>query len=539
MGPLVLALALAADPVTLDQLLNRSAWYLDYFIDQFENVVAEEDDMQDANSPMPTFLPFAGGGGRGGGPVGAPPSTSDVARARHRDLRSDFLLVKSPETLDLIPFRDVIAVDGVPVRDREERLARLFLNPTKDAMAHARAVSEEGARYNIGNMRTTLGNPVFGISVLQLTYQPRFKFTLGKEDRSVGPGVWFVDYQELASPAMVQGEAGHDLFAHGRLWIEAQTGRVVRTELNVEQPLIRAKVTTSFRFDAKFDIAVPVEMREVYTFANGNTVKTIASYGRFRRFDVTSEEDIKLPTRTVADAVSGMTFVEVPAGRFTMGSTQDEKDRQPDETLHDVELTHAFLLSRYETTQQEWRAVMGTNPSHFSDCGPRCPVEDVTYFDIEQFIAKLNARATAAGAAGPVPLPAADRSGMGVCVPRGDDGCVRVGRHANAGAGERQRQIDAAGRIVSAEPVGARRHARQCVGVDVRLVRAVLGEPDGEHRSARAAVGREARDSRRLVVLRRRQRAMRAALHAPSAGQRVQPWLSPGGGSGAMNAYCS
>src|SRR5581483_7960539 len=232
--------------------------------------------------------------------------------------------------------------------------------------------------------------------------QPRFKFTLGKEDRSVGPGVWFVDYQELASPAMVQGEAGHDLFAHGRLWIEAQTGRVVRTELNVEQPLIRAKVTTSFRFDAKFDIAVPVEMREVYTFANGNTVKTIASYGRFRRFDVTSEEDIKLPTRTVADAVSGMTFVEIPAGRFTMGSTQDEKDRQPDETLHDVELTHAFLLSRYETTQQEWRAVMGTNPSHFSDCGPRCPVEDVTYFDIEQFIAKLNARATAADAAGPV-----------------------------------------------------------------------------------------------------------------------------------------
>src|SRR5262249_47847101 len=41
-------------------------------------------------------------------------------------------------------------------------------------------------------------------------------------------------------------------------------------------------------------------------------------------------------------------------------------------------------------TQQEWRTVMGTSPSHFSQCGPRCPVENVTYFDVQQFLAKLN-----------------------------------------------------------------------------------------------------------------------------------------------------
>jgi formylglycine-generating enzyme required for sulfatase activity len=401
MGPLVLALALVADPVTLDQLLNRAAWYLDYFIDQFENVVAQEDYLQDSTAPLPTFIPFAPGGRGGGGLVVPPPSATDIARARHRDLRSDFLLVKSPETLDLIPFRDVIAVDSVPVRDREERLARLFLNPTKDAIAHARAVTEEGARYNIGNMRTTLGNPVFGISVLQLTYQPRFRFTMGKEDHSVAPGVWYIDYQEVSSPAMIHGEAGRDLFAHGRIWIEALSGRIVKTELQVEQPQIRAKVTTTFRMDARFDIAVPSEMRELYTFPNGNAVKTVATYGRFRRFDVTSDEDIKLPTRTVADTVSGMTFVELPAGRFTMGSSQDEKDHQPDELLHDVELTHPFLLGRYEVTQQEWRSVMGANPSHFADCGPRCPVENVTYFEVEQFLEKLNERATVAGSKGP------------------------------------------------------------------------------------------------------------------------------------------
>ena len=65
-------------------------------------------------------------GGRGA--IAAPPSAAEMLRARHRDLRSDFLLVKSPETQALVPFRDVIQVDGITVRDREARLAKLFLN---------------------------------------------------------------------------------------------------------------------------------------------------------------------------------------------------------------------------------------------------------------------------------------------------------------------------------------------------------------------------------------------------------------------------
>jgi len=387
----VLAPVIGEERVTLDLLLDRAAWYLDYFIDQFENVVAEENYMQDSSVLLPSFSPFTGRGGL----ATAPPSAADIARARHRDLRSDFLLVKAPDTLNLVPFRDVLQVDGVAVRDREQRLAKLFLHPSKDAMAHAEQIREEGARYNLGSIRTTLGNPVLGISVLQLAYQPRFRFSLGKADRTVGPGVWTIDFQETASPAMIKGEVGRDLFSHGRLWVEAATGRVFKTELRVEQPSVRAIVTTTFRFDDRFTIAVPQEMRESYTLLNGNKVNTVASYGRFRRFDVTADEDIRLPTRSIADPVSGMTFIEIPAGRFTMGSTSDEAGRQADETLHDVELTRPFLLSRFEVTQQEWRTMMGTAPSHFADCGPRCPVENVTFFDVQQFLAKLNERAAA------------------------------------------------------------------------------------------------------------------------------------------------
>jgi formylglycine-generating enzyme required for sulfatase activity len=378
-------------PVALDVMLERAAWYLDYFIDQFVNVVAEEQYAQDSNVLLPSYSPFVGRGGL----ATSPPSPTDVTRARHRDLRSDFLLVKSPENENLIPFRDVIEVDGTQVHDREERLAKLFINPDKSAMQQAEAIRDEGSRYNLGTMRSTLGNPVLALGVLQSTYQRRFKFSLGKEDRSVGPGVWTVDYQEVSSPAMIKGEAGRDLFAHGRVWIDAATGRVLKTELNVEQPSVRAVVTTTFRFDERFTIAVPHEMRERYTLGTGNAVRTVASYGRFRRFDVKADEDIHLPTRAITDELTGMTMIEVPAGRFTMGSATSEAHRQPDEMLHDVEITHAFYLGRYEVTQAEWRKVMGTAPSHFADCGPRCPVETVTFFDVDQFIAKLNANPAA------------------------------------------------------------------------------------------------------------------------------------------------
>jgi len=381
--------ARAADPVALDTLLDRAAWYLDYFVDRFENVVAEEEYTQDAAMLLPTYSPF--GGGRGG-PAVQQPSAADSVRARHRDLRSDFLLVKSPQTEALVPFRDVITVDGVLVRDREARLAKLFLASSGDAMAQAERIRDEGARYNLGSMRSTIGNPVMALAVLQRSYQPRFRFSLGKEDRGVGAGVWSVEYKEETPPAMIRGEAGTNLFAHGRLWIDAVSGRVVKTELRVEQPAVRAVVTTTFRVDERFDIGVPLEMRENYTFSNGNRITNVASYGRFRRFDVTAEEDIRAPRPTIVDPQTGMTFVELAPGRFTMGSAAGEVGRNDDETLHDVQITHPFLLGAHEVTQQEWRAVMNTSPSRFSDCGAKCPVENVTFFDVERFLARLNER---------------------------------------------------------------------------------------------------------------------------------------------------
>ena len=535
----------------LEAVLDRAGWYLDYFVDEFENVVAEENYIQDSSQLLPTISPA--GGGRGA--IAPPPSAAEMLRARHRDLRSDFLLVKSPDTQALVPFRDVIQVDGIMVRDREARLAKLFLTESADAMGRAERIREEGARYNLGNMRSTLGNPVLALGVLQQTYQARFRFSLAKEDRSFGPGVTVVDYKEVGSPAMIHGEAGRDLPAHGRLWIDSATGRVLKTELQVEQPAVRAIITTTFQAEEKSGIAVPLEMREQYTFPNGNRVNTVANYGRFRRFDVSASEDIRTPIATTADAWTGMAFVELPPGRFTMGSASLEAGRNDDEMLHDVEITRPFLMGQNEVTQQEWRTVMGNAPEPLHRLRAALPGGE-RHLRRRAEVPREAERASAADAA----LPPADRGGMGVRVPRADDRAVLDRREPDDRAGELQRAPavrivsrrrvpaeDDADRHVPAQPVGARRHARQRVGMDVGLVRPVRRERLGEHRSARRRVRREARDPRRQLVLRRQQRAVRAALHPRAAGQGLQPRLPGGGGSSALidavsgttNAYCS
>ena len=71
-------------------------------------------------------------------------------------------------------------------------------------------------------------------------------------------------------------------------------------------------------------------------------------------------------------------FIRIEGGTFTMGSPASEVSRDRDEVPHQVTLG-AFYIGKYEITQEEYEAVMGTNPSHFK--GPNLPVEQVSWFD--------------------------------------------------------------------------------------------------------------------------------------------------------------
>jgi formylglycine-generating enzyme required for sulfatase activity len=80
-------------------------------------------------------------------------------------------------------------------------------------------------------------------------------------------------------------------------------------------------------------------------------------------------------------------MVRLPGGEFMMGSGKFTNTKP----VHSVTVA-GFAIGKYEVTQGQWQAVMGSNPSKLSGCGYDCPVEQVSYNDILDYIARLNRR---------------------------------------------------------------------------------------------------------------------------------------------------
>jgi formylglycine-generating enzyme required for sulfatase activity len=84
-------------------------------------------------------------------------------------------------------------------------------------------------------------------------------------------------------------------------------------------------------------------------------------------------------------------LVQIPAGKFMMGSPGNEKDRRDNEgPQHEVAISKAFYMGVTEVTQEQYEAVMGKNPSDFK--GAKNPVEQVSWNDAMEFCGKLSAR---------------------------------------------------------------------------------------------------------------------------------------------------
>lgn len=99
----------------------------------------------------------------------------------------------------------------------------------------------------------------------------------------------------------------------------------------------------------------------------------------------------------------GMLLMPIPKGTFFMGSPRGATPKK-DEKQHEVEITTDFYMSAYEVTQEEYRKVMGSNPSAYSEGGEqhnsvakqdtsRFPVENVSWHDADNFCKTLSARA--------------------------------------------------------------------------------------------------------------------------------------------------
>jgi hypothetical protein len=94
----------------------------------------------------------------------------------------------------------------------------------------------------------------------------------------------------VAVAMMIRTIDHRDLPSRGRFWIESDTGRVLISELVARNRQVRGTVDVSYQSEPLLGLLVPIEMRERYDDHHGARIEAIATYGRFRQFQVKVDE---------------------------------------------------------------------------------------------------------------------------------------------------------------------------------------------------------------------------------------------------------
>jgi hypothetical protein len=274
----------AAKGTSLETVLERAADYVADFHRQLSSIVAEERYVQDWTQIR----------------------KAESHNLGHRELLSDLLLVKPEGFRAWMEFRDVFEVDGMPIREHDERLVKMFLTPSVSTNDQIAKILTESARFNIGDINRNVNTPVFPLLFLERDNHYRFKFKQTEDRRPttstekttdgafrVSTEVWTIAYEEKAPGTMIRTDNGKDLPSKGRFWIDPATGRVLMSELTAENRHIRAAIDVSYQSEPLLGLLVPIEMREHYESRRSGTLITgRATYGRFRQFQVNVNEKL-------------------------------------------------------------------------------------------------------------------------------------------------------------------------------------------------------------------------------------------------------
>lgn len=202
-------------------------------------------------------------------------------REVRRRLTSEVLLVRAPADKAWLSFRDVMAVDGAAVRDRQRRFDDLFSGPAASIVSSAQLIGQEGARYNLGPFRT-INTPTAPLVFLTNPYAASTEWKL-EGARVEGRRAWLLRYAQRKPPFAVNTFGKRTEPLTGRFWVEPATGRILQSELVVRGGGISAKVLIAYSQVKAIESWAPVRMEESYE-SSGQIVKGVATYSNHRMF---------------------------------------------------------------------------------------------------------------------------------------------------------------------------------------------------------------------------------------------------------------
>jgi hypothetical protein len=249
----------AADsPPSQKAVMARAGAFIVRYVEELPQLVATESSVQDLT----------------------PQRGHATGVAAQRRLVAEFAWVKLPGEAEPIGFRDVIEVDGWPAGPDRRRLVDLLHGPGRATWAQARTVLEEGARHNLAPGSRNFNLPTVAAFFLHPERQKRFSWKRRSDARAPA---WELEYRERDRPTLIRHGDGQSIFSRGRVWIDAASGAVLRTDLVLELDTFAYQLTTRFERVAAMDLVLPVQLAERYTTPE-DVVTGSATYTNYRRF---------------------------------------------------------------------------------------------------------------------------------------------------------------------------------------------------------------------------------------------------------------
>jgi hypothetical protein len=180
----------------------------------------------------------------------------------------------------------------VPVRERSDRLLKLFVESPADAYNQALRIREESSRHNIGSGTRDTNVPTFALQFLSDELRGGFTFKLKGREGLNDLETVVVEYLETSSPTVIVGRQNEDVPSRGRFWIDPTDGRIVRTLLETRPNGGVNTLDVVYRHEPRLGILVPSQMDERRN-AGAEVVEGRATYTNFRRFRVDTTMEIK------------------------------------------------------------------------------------------------------------------------------------------------------------------------------------------------------------------------------------------------------
>jgi hypothetical protein len=274
LGVLVAALSwIAAQPhLSLKDVVSRVGAYVDSYGDKASIVVCTEKYEQHAEA-----------------------STSSP---QTRTLTSDFALVYADAIHGWLGFRDVLDVDGQAVGDREDRLARVLM-AAQGRFDEARRLSDEGARFNLGNVQRNFNVPTSALFFFVSANHDRFKFAAR---RVAEDGTWEITFREPGKSTLIVTPDRDPVSTAGTIWVRPDDGVIVRTVLDVDARMRhidppereKGRIDVRYRLVDTLGMWLPATMDESFEGTHGpstpgapeawDKVTGHAEYSNYRTF---------------------------------------------------------------------------------------------------------------------------------------------------------------------------------------------------------------------------------------------------------------